>query len=94
VVQRAIDEISGLREMLMESAQELRSAFGAHATAIAIEPFFDLETSGAAVRLFVIAITTLSSAEADPILQRLISDWWVKNADRAQGRVTLDMEFV
>lgn len=93
-VASVIEDVPGMLDMLVDSVAVLRTAFGPSATGIVIEPFVDPEVSFPTTRLFVRALTSLSFEDADAILERVVSDWWMENANRAEGRVTIDMEFV
>jgi hypothetical protein len=89
-----IEEVPGMLDMLVDAVAILRKAFGRHAKGIAIQPFIDPESTDGVVHLFVLALTPLSFAESDQILQGVVSSWWEANAARAGGRVTIDTEFV
>jgi hypothetical protein len=88
-----IDSTPGLTELLTEVIAVLQRTFGEHAT-IVLEPVVDPEIADARPRVMVVAVTPLSFARADALLDQVIEEWWTENHDRAEGRVSLATELL
>lgn len=90
-VNKFVRENAFLTELLLEAREKIREYFGEDVSAaLDVVKERDAKSSG---RLFVFILTTLRPKEAVARLDALDNDWWLAALAKAQGKVTIDIDY-
>ena len=84
-------EHSFLSKLLLEAYQTIKKYFG-QGVELALEVYADPEDGNR--ELLLLIRTDKPAAEALPILDRFDEEWWIDNFDRAEGLLTIKLEYV
>ena len=83
----------GLEGLIADTLTAASNAFEDRAT-YRLEPFADPEPVAPTTAVHLVLLTSLSVGEANQRMDSLDEDWWLDNAHRADGRLTVALEYV
>ncbi len=90
-VEGYLKENPSLRNLLIEAHNKIQEYFGSN-TPVAFDVLKEPDAKGSG-RLFVLILTTLRPKEAVSSLDALDKDWWLAALTKAEGKVTIDVDY-